>query len=540
MKCLAILLCSLAAWAADGPRHGGELRFSLRADPKTFDPHLVGDEHSYTVQYLTGGVLTRFNRRTQSVEPELASSWKVDLGGRRITLKLRKGVQFSDGTPFTAADVAYTFRRMMDPALHSPIGDMFRSGAGKVQTVVSKDDVVAITFPAPVGGLERLLDQVSIVSEKAPLHDKAVLGPFVLKEHKAGAHLLFVRNPRYWKRDSKGLPLPYLDAVRITIQQNRETELLRFRRGEIELINSVDAKLFDRLAAEMPGSAADLGPSLDSEFLWFNQSAAAPIPAHRKAWFQSASFRKAISAAIRRNDLVRLAFNGHAVPAAGPVSPANHVWMNRELKPQAFDPAAARRLLEKDGFRRAGANLQDAAGNAVQFSLITSAGNPARARMASLIQQDLAELGIRIQIVTLDFPSLVERISRTADYEACLLGFVNVDFDPNGQMNVFLSSASNHPWNPRQAKPATAWEAEMDILMTEQAGLADTRQRKAKFDRVQRILWEQAPIIYLVHKNHLVAVSQKLAGADPRPISPQTFWNIEWISLPQPRVLSSR
>jgi len=522
---------------AQTPQHGGELRFSIPSAPKTLDPLLVDDESSIALQYLTHGVLIRFNRRTQMLEGELASSWKKSADGRSIRLELRRGVKFSDGSAFTSQDVEYTFRRMMDPALHSPIGDSFRSGSGKIQVDASKPHAVTLTFPAAVGGIERLLDQVPILTSRG---SSAGLGPFVFKENKAGAHLLLERNANYWKTDSRGLALPYLNSVRLMIQQNRETEMLRFRRGEIDLINSLDAKLFDRLQGEDPQSARDLGPSLDSEFLWFNQANASPLPAYKKAWFTSQTFRRAISGAINRADLCRLAMNGRAVPAAGPVSPANQFWFNREVKPHPFQPRESMRALEGAGFRRDGNVLKDAAGHAVEFSIVTNAGNPARARMAALIQQDLAQLGIRINVVTLDFPSLLERISRTFDYEACLLGFVNIELDPNAQMNVWLSSASNHPWNPKQASPATPWEAEIDRLMTAQAAAADPKARKANFDRVQKIVSEQAPILYLLHKNYLVAVSSKLAGADPRTLPPQTYWNIEWISLPPTRIASNR
>src|SRR3984957_9198738 len=93
---------------------GGELRFCLRSKPKTFDPLKVEDDASVTVRYLTGGVLARMNRQTQALEPELAQSWKVSKDGKQITFKLRSGVSFSDGTPFSAEDVAYTVQRLMD------------------------------------------------------------------------------------------------------------------------------------------------------------------------------------------------------------------------------------------------------------------------------------------------------------------------------------------------------------------------------------------------------------------------------------------
>src|SRR5215469_17028726 len=129
---------------------GSELRFCLRNEPKTFNPLLVEDDASETVRYLTGGVLVRSNRQTQKLEPELASSWKLSKDGRVITFQLRKGVLFSDGTPFSADDVAYTVKQMMDPALHSPTGDAFRSGPGVVTAQVAAPDRISITFPAPV------------------------------------------------------------------------------------------------------------------------------------------------------------------------------------------------------------------------------------------------------------------------------------------------------------------------------------------------------------------------------------------------------
>ena len=151
--------------------------------------------------------------------------------------------------------------------------------------------------------------------------------------------------------------------------------------------------------------------------------------------------------------------------------------------------------------------------------------------MAAMIQQDLAKLGIKVNIVTLDFPSLIARITRSFDYEACLLGFVNVDGDPNGMMNIFLSSASNHPWNPSQKTPATEWEAEMDRLMLAQASTPDRPTRKKSFDRVLEIVHEKAPIIYLVHPNSLSAVSPQVIGVNPSAFYPHTFWDAERIML---------
>ena len=155
-----------------------ELRFYLRSDPKTFNPALVADDSSDAVRYLTGGVLIRLNRQTQRPEPELATTWKISRDGRTIMFQLRRGVCFSDGTPFSARDVKFTMDALMDPALHSPVGDAFRSGQGRVSSVVLADDRISITFPAPVAGLENLFDQAAIVSADSPKKEMAVLGPF--------------------------------------------------------------------------------------------------------------------------------------------------------------------------------------------------------------------------------------------------------------------------------------------------------------------------------------------------------------------------
>ncbi len=526
----ALVFFTLASGSAFA-QNGGELRFCLRSEPKTFDPLLVDDEASLSIRYLTGGVLVRVNRHTQDLEPELAESWEVSQDGKQITFNLRHGIAFSDGSPFSSEDVAFTIKRLMDPALHSSTGDAFRSGSGAVGAKIIAPDQISIAFPAPLTGLDRLFDQVAIMSAHSPKKEAAVLGPFMVAEYKAGSSVLLRRNPNYWKRDSQGRRLPYLDTIRLDIQSNRDVEMLRFKRGELDLINVLDSDYFDRLAASSPQLVHDAGASLDSDFMWFNQVAGAPIPEYKRAWFRSANFRRAISQAINRDDLSRVVFNGHAQPAVGPVSPANKFWFNSQLKAEPYRPEAALKRLQADGFRLQNGALFDKGGNAVEFSIVTTAGYKPRERMAVMVQEDLGKLGIKVNVVTLDFPSLIERISQKFNYEAAMLGFRNVDLDPNGQMNIWLSSAENHAWNPQQKSPETAWEAEIDRLMRAQASTADPKKRKESFDRVQEIVAEQAPFIYLVNQNALSAVSSAVGGANPGILHPQTFWNAERLTL---------
>jgi peptide/nickel transport system substrate-binding protein len=532
-KAIAIAVLCLGSLLGDAvAQGGGELRFCLRTEPKTFDPLKVEDDASGAIRYLTGGVLVRVNRNTQELQPELAVSWKVSKDGQQISFRLRSGISFSDGTPFSAEDVAYTVQQLMDPALHSPTGDAFRSGTGSVETNVISRTQISIKFPAQVAGLDRLFDQVAILSEHSSKKEMAVLGPFMVADYKPGSSVLLKRNANYWKTDDQGRKLPYLDSIRLDIQPNRDVEMLRFKRGELDLINSLDSEYFDKLAATSPQLVHDAGASLDSEQLWFNEVGKSPLPAYKKNWFRSANFRRAISAAINRDDLSRVVFHGHAQPAVGPFSPANKFWFNSKLKPQTYSPEAALKALQSDGFRMENGTLKDKDGNEVVFSIITNAGNKYRERMAVLIQEDMQKIGVHVNVVTLDFPSLIERMTQSFDYEAIILGLTNVDLDPNGEMNVWLSSSENHQWNPQQKTPETAWEAEIDRLMRAQASTSDAKKRKEAFDRVQEIVVEQAPFIFLINKNALSAVSPSVHGASPVILSPQTYWNAEWLTVP--------
>ncbi len=527
---LLFLFCLFFVTTLASAQGGGQLHFCLRSDPKTFDPVLVDDDASERVRYMTGGFLLRLNRFTQQLEPELATSWRVSKDGRTISFQLREGLRFSDGTPFSAEDVAFTMQRLMDPSLHSATGDAFRSGDGKVQTQLLAPNKISVTFPAPLASLDQKFDQVAIMSAKSPQKEMAVLGPFYVADYKAGSYLQLNRNTNYWKHDEHGRQLPYLDSVRLDIQSNRDTEMLRFLRGEIDLVDNVDAEYYNRVQTEQAGSGHDAGVTLDPEQVWFNQTPNSPIPAYKRVWFRSANFRLAVWQAINRDDIARIVYRGRAQSAVGMLSPADKFWFNTKLTTHPYDPQGALKLLAQDGFHLQNGQLLDREGHVVEFSLVTGAGNKARERMATMMQQDLSQIGIKLNVVPLDFPSLIERITHTYDYESCLLGLTNMTLGPDAQMNVWLSSAENHQWNPSQKQPGTPWEAEIDRLMRTQASSLDPRKRKEAFDRVQQIAWEQAPFIYLVNRHALSAISPKLHNVQPAVLQPYVYWNLDRIS----------
>jgi peptide/nickel transport system substrate-binding protein len=521
-----IALFAANATCQAAPRQPGELAWAIHYDPKTFDPAMVDEQASELVRYLTGGVLLRINRQTQMLEPQLAESYSVSPSGTLIIFKLRDGLRFSDGSVLTSADVAWSLRRVLAAETHAVVAEEFLAPA---EVVVEAPDklTVKIHLPKRIIGVGNIFDEIAIEPANRPSEGRVTSGPFTVAEYKRGQYLRLSRNPHYWRRDSAGIQLPYATGVRLDILNNREQEIALFLRGEFDLIDGLSPDYFALVAQKSPQSAHDLGASLNTEQLWFNQSSAAPLPEFEKAWFQNRGFRVAVSEAIHRADLARIAYDGHATPAYGFISPANTMWHNNGLKYPLESAAEANRLLAASGFHRSGNQLYDSAGHAVKFSILTNAGNAARQKMAAMIQQDLAAAGMQVTIVALDFPALIDRLMHKQDYEACLLGVTNAEPDPGSMMNMWMSSSENHQWNPSEKTPATAWEAEIDKLMQMQASSSSQHERKQAVDRVQQIVADQQPFIYLVYPNILQAVSPQLRGVRPSILSPRTVWNID-------------
>lgn len=529
---LAMLVAPAAKHCAAqaSARLPGELAWTIGYDPKTFDPAKVDDLDSETVRYLTAGVLLRYNRLTQAVEPRLAESWSLSLDGKTLTFHLRAGLKFSDGSALTSRDVAWSIRRVLLPATAAPVADEFVAPTG-VQVDAPDASTVIVHLPQRVVGIGKVFDEIAIEPADRPSEGRVTSGPFFVAEYQRSQYVRLRRNAYYTLRDASGAALPHASGVRLDIVENPEQQVRLFQRGESDLIDRLPPDVYELLRRKAPGTVRDLGPSLNTEQMWFNQAPASPLPAWEKAWFQSQAFRVAVSQAIHRDDLARVVYLGHATPAYSFVSPANGAWYNRQLTAPHSDVAAAHAGLQRAGFHLQGTQLVDAAGHPVKFSILTNAGNDARLKMATLIQQDLSAVGIEVNVVTLDFPALIERIMHTQDYEACLLGLENVDADPNEMMNVWLSSSPNHQWNSSEKTPATAWEAEIDRQMNLQATSTKDAVRKAAVDRVQQIVAEEEPFIYLVYPNALVAISPRIEGAQPAVIEPGLWWNIEDLRL---------
>jgi peptide/nickel transport system substrate-binding protein len=534
---------------------GGRLVISLRAEPKTLNPLTAADTTSREVIGAMQADLVHINRATQLTEPALAKSWKISADGLQYTLTLHQGLRFSDGHPLDADDVLFTYRVYLDESVHATQRDLLIVG-GKPITVRKVDaQTLVFQLPKPYGVEERLFDGFVILprhllekpyqegklsqlwTPSTPPNELAGLGPFRLKEYVAGQKLVLERNPYYWKTDARGNRLPYLNELVFLFVPSADAQVLRFQSGETDLIARLGAENFSVLSRQQRGyTMSDAGPGLEYNFLFFNlndlgEKSSAEI-ARKQKWFRDVNFRQAISAAVDREAIVRLVYQGRGAALWGPVTPGNHRWVNSSIPHPSRSLDHARALLKEAGFSWSTASdgdsiLKDPDGKPVEFSILTSSSNADRTKMATLLQDDLKQVGMRVQVVPLEFRSLIDRVTQTKEYDACLLGLASFDADPNSDLNVWLSSGGTHLWNPSQSHPATTWEAEIDRLMEQQLSTPGYDQRKKLYDRVQEILAEYQPMIFLASPDILAGAKNSIANFHPAVLEPYVLWNVE-------------
>jgi peptide/nickel transport system substrate-binding protein len=369
----------------------------------------------------------------------------------------------------------------------------------------------------------------------------AGLGPFRLKEYVAGQRLVLERNPYYWKADAKGNRLPYLDELVFLFVPNADAQVLKFQSGETDMISQLGAENFSVLSKQQRGfTVTDAGPGLEYNFLFFNLNDAtdktSPEMQRKQRWFREVKFRQAVSAAVDREAIIRLVYQGHGSAIWGLVTPGNRRWGNAKLAHPARSLERARALLKGAGFSWSNSSdgesrLLDSDGKPVEFSILTSSSNADRTKMAALIQDDLKQLGMRVQVVPLEFRSLLDRVTQSKEYDACVMAVASFDADPNSDINVWLSSGGTHLWNPSQAHPATPWEAEIDRLIEEQMFARTFEQRKKLYDRAQEILAEEQPMIFLASPDILVGAKNVVGNFHPAVLEPYVLWNVEQLYL---------
>lgn len=532
---------------------GGTITVAVRSDPKTLNPVLAVDESTREIIDCMNADLIHINRETQKTEPALAKSWSISRDGKIFILHLRRGLEFSDGQPFTADDVVFSFQVYLDEKIHSPQRDLLVVGGKPVS--VKKIDELTVEFQLtePYAAAERIFDGLAILPKhiletayrngtfsklwgvSMPPNEFAGLGAFRLKEYVPGQRIVLERNPHYWKADRAGRRLPYIDQLVFLFVPSEDAQVIRFQAGDTDLVSRLSAENFAVLQREQTlrgYKLEDLGPGLEYNFLFFNLNNLTgkklPEIERKQAWFEDTGFRQAVSAAIDRDGIVRLVYNGRATPLWSQVTPGNKLWVDSSLAapPQSLD--RARELLRTAHFSwNSTGDLLDARGRAVEFSILTSSSNAERSRIATLIQDDLTKLGMKVHVVSLDFSAMVDRLLNSFDYEAAVMGLASGDADPESEMNVWLSSGGTHLWNLTESKPATPWEAEIDRLMNQQQVTLDYKRRKHLYDQVQQIVAQELPLVCLASPHILVGAKNRVGNFHPAILAPYVLANVD-------------
>jgi len=539
-------------------RPGGRFVIPVSVAPNTFNPLFATNAASDAVTRLLFGTLINLDLASEEPGPGLAESWSVAPDQKTWTFKLRPGVRWSDGQPFSADDVVFTWNEIMyNPEFNRVTFDLFRIGGRNFDVHKVDDLTVRVTTPevfAPLlefFGIVPLLPRhvlESAVREKVfPLTyglksrpERIVgCGPYRVKEVRPGQSTLLERNPEYWVADKAGRRLPYFDEVMFTVTGGPAGDARSFLEGKSDVFETVRPENyfeFQRASTVARFQLLNLGLGAERDFLWFNQntgtnSQGQPLvnPARLK-WFRNQKFRQAISCAIDRERIVRDVYGGRAQAIYGFISDENPRWNNPNIPRFAFDPARARALLAEIGIKpRAGdGRMVDAEGVPIEFTFYSNSGNPLRDKSALLVQEDLRKLGVQANYVPLDYRALITKINGTFEYEAALMGLGGGGGDPASQMNVLRSSEELHQWFPFQKTPSTDWEARVDALMDAQMRTLDFAQRKKDFDEVQAILSDQLPMIYTVSPFTYSAIRAGVANLRPSVLSAYHLtWNLE-------------
>ncbi|HEY2908367.1 MAG TPA: ABC transporter substrate-binding protein [Vicinamibacterales bacterium] len=558
--------CNAASKAAPDPNtpradrpagiaRGGSLVVSTRSEPATFNRIRKRDTTTELLGMFTGAKLVRINRATQELEPALAESWTRSDDGLTYTLKLRPGVEFSDGEPFTSADVLFTFDALYDPKAGCELADAVRLDGKDLKVSAPDASTVVIRFPVPFAPGVRILDNVPMQPKhkleaalragtfstawdlKTPLADIVGLGPFVPSEYVPGQRLIFTRNPHYFRKAPDGGPLPYLDRVTMEVVPDQDAQMLRLDAGQIDALDSnmrpEDYAPLKRAADGGRIKLLDLGMSYDADSLWFNLRPGAYAKDPRAAWLQRDELRHAISLAVDRKAFADTVFLGAGVPAYGPETPANAKWFSAQTPHSDYDPDRAKTMLASIGLkdRNGDGILEDDHGNPVRFTLLTQKGKTQLERGASVVRDDLKRIGVVVDVVAVDFKTLVERFLSGANYDAIYFSVARTDTDPAINPDFWFSSGSAHFWNIGQKTPATAWEKEIDDLMAKQIASTDERRRKQLFDDIQRVFAEHEPVVYFAAPRVFVAMSSRVSNATPALLRPQLLWAADTLAV---------
>ncbi|HEX4796848.1 MAG TPA: ABC transporter substrate-binding protein [Humisphaera sp.] len=529
---------------------GGRMITANLGEPKSFNPVTSGETSTsdYAVRMFQG--VTRVDMYTAQIKPQLAEKWEVSDDGLIYTFHLRKDVKFNDGTPFSAADVLFTWNdgvydlhrpQGSDPRWPCSMRDICTFGGKQVKVEQIDDYTVKFTLPVRVAIWDEIMSEEIIISRAkyAPMveagkfgsamgadatsQDIVGTGPFMLDKYDRGHSITLKRNPYFWQKDAAGQSLPYLDSITTRITQNLNSMLLMFEQKEIDLYPLSSGKDVGELRPKQKEGNFDiyqLGPYPVTEFICFNMNLdaakAGKIPDYKVNWFRDPRFRQAISYGIDRNALVRNVLRGIGYKQAAPYTlPDGSKFTYPDIQPYPFDQQKAKALLAEMGFRSGpGGILVDPQGHKLSFTINTNAGNTIREEMTDFIRTDLSKLGMDVNKLVLEFNLLVDKLDNNFDWECLVFGLTDSG-DPHWGANIYKSDARLHLWWPNEKTPSFAWEKRTDEVFDLAIQEMDRAKRKQLYREWVDIMVREQPMVFTAIPERLMAVRHKFGNFFP-------------------------
>lgn len=550
-----------AAWSTNKPsevKTGGTYRNFTLADFKTLNPFVAKESPQLTNEGIlapNGGLLT-FDPAKDDYVPYMAESYSVGADRVTFTVKVRKGMKWSDGNDITADDfmTAYTIHRDEKVGSNSYSGWypndkpilVKKIDQYTLQVKFPFPDVTAIEnlagfFPEPshvfdpvykAKGAEGIKDMWTISTDPKKI---VSAGPFVLDKYAAGERVTLKRNPYYgeWNKDSAGKPLPYLDAETYLILKDQNAALAEYLAGNLDEYAPDNRDRLAQVKAAIDGKKIDANLIVNasarasSDFVAFNMDNASSF---KGKLFRNAKFRQAFSMIVNRDAMVDLVLGGLGQPTYTGVYPVYKEWIYQDADKYKYNPAAASKLLAEIGFTKKDKDgyLIDSKGNRLEFTLMANAENTRRQQYAKIIQDEAKKVGIKINTSFIAFNQMTSLLDATdgfkpRNFDAIMIGLVGGGrvYPVSGDNVVTCTNLPDggnlHMFNQTN-KCLFPWETQEVNLYYKGRGEFDTAKRRAIAFQIQKIEVEQQPYTQLAAQTVHYSWLNKVQGEFPRPL----------------------
>lgn len=531
LVCLAIVACQqenhkAVVQGASGkdipadttPAYGDVLTLSSIGDASNLIPMLSSDSSSHEVAGFIFNGLVKYDK-DYNIVGDLARSWDIENDGKLLRFHLRNDVLWHDGQKFTAKDVMFTYKLIIDPNTPTAYAEKYKlvKRARIIDEYTFEVEYERPLAPALIswGSLQVLPEHILAGADitKTPFARSPVgTGPFSFVSWQTGQKITLKANEKYFDG------IPFLTGINYRIIPDQNTEFLELKAGSIDMMGLTPLQYLRQTeTAEFRKMYTKYKFLSDGyTYLGFNL---------RKKPYDDRLVRQAISYAIDRDEIIKGVLNGLGEPTTGPYKPGTR-WFNTHVTRYAYDPAKARELLMKAGYLdRNGDGVVEKEGRDLAITILTNQGNPLREKTAQIIQQRLKAVGIVVKIRIIEWTVFLKEYVDKGNFDAVILGW-NILQDPD-LYNVWHSSqAVKKGLNFVGFK-----DAEVDRLLVDGRQTFDEAKRKQCYDRFQEILADQQPYIFLYVPYSLPAVSSRIKGIVPAPAG--ITYNIEKWFVPK-------